>query len=72
MVWIDLPNVHRSLAKRRATAALKEVAVWMTTALGAEVPAYLVGLRGKAWLEESIAALASTRQYHEADFAMCR
>ena len=44
----------------------------MNAALEAKVAAYLTGVRGRHWLEAPIASLASTKQYHEADFALCR
>ena len=72
MLWLDLPNVRRAIAPRRRTAVLNDVASWMNAALDAKVAAYLTGVRGRHWLEAPIAGLASTKQYHEADFALCR
>ena len=71
-LWLELPNVKRAIAPRRCTAVLNDVASWMNAALEAKVAAYLTGVRGRHWLEAPIAGLASTKQYHEADFALCR
>ena len=71
-LWLDLPNVKRAIAPRRCTAVLNDVASWMNAALEAKVAAYLSGVRGRHWQEAPIASLAGTKQYYEADFALCR
>ena len=71
-LWLDLPNVKRAIAPRRCTAVLNGVASWMNAALEAKVAAYLTGVRGRHWQEAPIASLAGTKQYYEADFALCR
>ena len=72
MLWVELPNVRRAIAPRRRTAVLNDVASWMNAALEAKTAAYLTGVRGRHWQEAPIASLASTKQYHETDFALCR
>ena len=71
-LWLELPNVKRAIAPRRCTAVLNDVASWMNAALEAKTAAYLTGVRGRHWQEAPIAGLASTKLYHEADFALCR
>ena len=53
VIWLELPAARQTLAPRKTAAAYKDIASWMKCAKVSNTVAYLAGLRGRHWLENS-------------------
>ena len=70
-VWICLPTAAHSIPPNKRGSILKELSCWFRLAHQEHLPAYIVGLRGRMWQDQSLADLVQDAVACEGRFALC-
>ena len=71
LVWIEIPRSARSVPIGKRTATYVEMAQWFRTARLSGTQAVMIGLRGHAWQDPSLAALVNEGLIQESDHQLC-
>ena len=71
VIWIDVPSLNAVPFRRDAKTA-RRIQNLMENAASAGVPAFMSGVRGRAWVKDPYQLLCSRPDIFEADLQLCR
>ena len=71
LLWLGIPTSGRSCPPGRYATSMRELADWMRHAQSSACCAILIGLRGRAWQDESLKALLRDSIVYESKHHLC-
>ena len=72
MIWLELPAVNRGFIAKKRSKAIREYSTWLRNAYQVRVPAIIIGMRGRHWVDESLSTLLYDKLAFEQELALCR